>query len=71
MVVRRLMLAPNAPGPLVLVPTPRCSCTSCTLLARSGMFTQNTAWLSASLMGTPFTVTLMRVGSVPRTRMPV
>ena len=69
--VRMLMLAPKAPGPLVLVPAPRCTSMSSVLLARSGMFTQNTAWLSASLMGTPFTVTLMRVASLPRMRRPV
>ena len=35
---------------------------------KSGIFTQNRLWLSASFIGMPFTVMLIRVPSVPRTR---
>ena len=62
-----LMLAPKAPAPFVEVPAPRCTCISLTEEAKSGRLTQNTVWLSASLMGIPLAVTLMRVPSVPRT----
>ncbi len=62
-------LAPNAPEPLVEVPTPFCNWMAFVEDIRSGVFTQNTPWLSASFMGMPFTVTLMRVISEPRTRM--
>ena len=62
-----LILAPKAPAPLVEVPAPRWICMSLTDDAKSGRFTQNTLWLSASLIGIPLAVTLMRVPSVPRT----
>ena len=39
--------------------------------AKSGVFTQKTLWLSESFNGMSFTVTLMRVASVPRTRIDV
>ena len=39
--------------------------------AKSGVFTQKMAWLSESFIGIPLAVTLMRVASVPRTRMVV
>ena len=63
-----LTVAPNAPVPLVDVPTPRWICTDCTLLAKSPIFTQKSCELSASFIGTPLAVMLMREGSVPRTR---
>ena len=66
-----LIDAPKAAAPLVDVPTPRCTCTELRLDARSGMLTQYTRWLSGLLMGTPLIVTLMRVPSVPRTRIDV
>ena len=40
----------------------------CTLLAKSPMFTQNTELLSASFIGTPLVVMLMRSAAVPRMR---
>ena len=52
-----LMLAPKAPAPIVEVPAPRCTCISLTEEAKSGRLTQNTVWLSASLMGIPLAVT--------------
>ena len=69
--VFREMVAPKAPAPSVDVPTPRCTWMSSVALARSGMLTQKTACDSLSLIGMPLSVTLMRVGSVPRMRRPV
>ena len=63
-----LTLAPKAPAPFVDVPAPRCTCISFTEEEKSGIFTQNRLWLSASFIGMPFTVMLIRVPSVPRTR---
>ena len=60
--------APNAPVPAVEVPTPRCNCTEPSDDTKSGVSYQYTEWVSASFIGTPLRVTLMRVGSVPRTR---
>ena len=64
-------LAPKAPAPDKLVPKPLWRVIEPAELTKSGMFTQNVPWLSASLMGTPFTVTLVLVASLPRTLMPV
>ena len=39
--VKIFKLAPNAPEPLVDVPTPRCNCKLCVDDAKSPIFTQN------------------------------
>ena len=62
---------PKAPVPLVEVPAPRWNWSDPTVDARSGVSYQQTEWVSASFIGTPFMVTLMRVASVPRTRIEV
>ena len=61
-------VAPNAAGPLVLVPTPRWICMPVMLLPKSGKSTQYTPCDSASFKGTPLMVTLMRLWSTPRMR---
>src|SRR5690606_22116595 len=69
--VSKFKLAPKAPEPLVEVPTPRCNCRFSTLETKSGIFTQKLPCDSASLYGIPLMVTLIRVPSLPRTRIPV
>src|SRR5690349_8687728 len=66
-----LTVAPKAPAPWLLTPTPRCTWISPAEAATSGKSTQKTPWLSASLKGTPLIVTFVRVGSLPRIRRPV
>ena len=65
--VRKLRLAPNAPAPLELVPTPRCNWASWTLDEKLGILAQKTPWLSESLSGTPLVITLIPEASTPRT----
>lgn len=63
-------VAPKAAAPLVEVPAPRCIWILSTEEAKSGMFTQKTVCDSESFTGTPLTVMLIRLASVPRMRNP-
>ena len=55
--------APNAAAPFVEVPTPLWIWILSSEDAKSGMFTHQTPWLSESLSGIPFIVTLILDGS--------
>ena len=61
-----LMLAPNAPEPLAVVPSPLWTCTEEMRLWSDGMLTQNTSCDSESLRVMPLRVTLICEPLLPR-----
>ena len=60
------MDAPKSPAPLIVVPSPLCTCTPETSPVSDGMFTQKTSWDSASLSVMPLRVTLIWEPLLPR-----